>query len=390
VYAKGLADRGRLESTPSFGRPKYIREGWEIAIEILGRLDSIPRTDEEVTRMLKAFSFDSSDTVDKLWRLLNELGMTNHAESVAEEYANLLSQGSFKFGEALWYYALAHKSQKVKDVLDLLISLSLKNSVAYPPQSELDTRLKQLISSPKVALAELGKLDFESAKLLQKMLSGYATLRKFYDLRDEEVQLAEGQKPKMRARARKEAAASALITVITSSDDNIRGGLYDAGRGAVVNVDFLLALLVEAMVFVNQPELSITIPQIDALLKVVEDLQTVRPRVFEACNEFFKMVMASAQGLIGSTPMDLLKKSTSSLSGTSSFALTGSSMIASQLQRSISGSGVLVKENTKRAWDWRRGLSAGVTAEEVLQMLRYGLAKDLARAWILEADNLQN
>jgi hypothetical protein len=402
VYASALAMRGEVESTPQFGRPKVVREGWEVAIEVLGRLDSVTKAEEEVGQLLHDFPFDSGATVDKLLRLLNDLGMTSHAENIAEvslsppigkhptnrtqEYADSLGESSYKYGEALWYYALAHKPKKIKDVLDLLISFSLIYSVSYPPEAEMDNYLLRLISSPKAALTEMSKMDFEAAQLLHRMLSGYATLRKFYDLRDEETKLSTGQKSRIGAIARKSEAASALMAVISSAADNIRGGLYDESRGAVVSVDFLLALLGEALVFVNQPKPVITTSQIDTLLKALEDLQTVPPRVYGACNEFFQTVIASTQGLKGSSPMDLLKKSTSSVSGASSFSLVGSSMLASQLQRSIGNSGVLVKGNVKRGWDWRRGLSSGTTGENILQMLRLGLAKDLAKVWVLEAD----
>lgn len=271
-------------------------------------------------------------------------------------------------------------------MLDLLISFSLIHSVAYPPEGEMDNHLQRLISSPKSALTEMSKMDFEAAQLLHKMLSGYATLRKFYDLRDEEVRSPAGEKPKLGALARKSEAVLALMAVITSADDNIRGGLYDEARGAVVNVDFLLALLGEALVFVNQSQLSIAPSQIDTLLRAIEDLQTVPQRIYAACNEFFQTVIASTSGLKGSSPLDLLKKSTSSMSGTSSYSMVGSSILASQLQRSIGNSGVMVKGNVKRGWDWRRGLSAGSTGEDILRILRLGLTKDLAKVWILEAD----
>lgn len=234
----------------------------------------------------------------------------------------------------------------------------------------------------------MSKADFEAAQLLQKLISGYATLRRFYDLRDEEVHLSAGEKPKIRPLARRREAIAALMAVITSSDDNIRGGLYDEESGAVVSVDFLLALLGESMTFVNDPNSTITISQINALLKTIEDVQTVTPRVYAACDEFFQTVIASTPGLKGSNPMDMLKKSTSSLSGAGSFSLVGSSMLASQLQRSIGSSGVLAKGDVKRGWDWRRGLAAGVKGEDVLKILRFGLAKQLAKAWMVEADGL--
>lgn len=266
-------------------------------------------------------------------------------------------------------------------MLNLLVSLSLLHTVAYPAESDLDDHLKRLIKSPRSILKEMSQLDYRAATLLQQMLSGYATLRKFYDLRDEAVH---GDTKEVSHRSKAE-AVSALIAVITSSDDNIRGGLYDEQRGAVVDVDFLLALLGEAMVFVDQPDSFTLSPyQIEVLLKSIEDLETVGNRVYSACDDFFQTVMASTPGLKGSTPMDLLKKSTSSMSG-SSFSMVGSSMLASQLNKSISNSGLL-KENAKRGWDWRKGLTADMSSKDVLRILRYGLAKELAKTSVLQAD----
>ena len=84
AYASALAERGHLETTARFGHPKTVREGWEIAIEVLGRLNLVERSEQEVGHLLSDFRFDSGATVSKLWRLLNDLGMTTHAENVAE------------------------------------------------------------------------------------------------------------------------------------------------------------------------------------------------------------------------------------------------------------------------------------------------------------------
>ena len=92
--------------------------------------------------------------------------------------------------------------------------------------------------------------------MLHTHLAGYATLRKFYDMRDSEIDLGEGQKPSLRPIARKKAAAAALLAVINSAADSIHGGLYDENRGSIVQVDGLLALLGEAMVFVNRKPCS--------------------------------------------------------------------------------------------------------------------------------------
>jgi hypothetical protein len=289
----------------------------------------------------------------------------------------------------MWYYALAHKSEKVRDVLHVLISYSLLQSTAFPPASELDEHLRKVISSPKSTLLELSRMDVQSAELLRNSLSGYATLRKFFDLRDEQVLSPPNSKPAPTGvAARKREAAAALFAVITSSSDNIRGGLYDEERGAVVSVDFLLALLGEALPFVNQHNIPLTISQIQTLLRAIEDLQSVGPRVFNACSEFLQTVLASAQGLKGSAPSDMLRKSTSNISGGGSFSMVGSSMLASQMKQSMAGSGVLVKGNIKRGWDWRKGASANMKAEDLLRMLRLALAKALADTWLMDWDKV--
>lgn len=153
------------------------------------------------------------------------------------------------------YYARAHSQKKIKDVLDLLISLSLVQSIAFPPITALDPNLHALIFTPNDSLAQLASADedaAEAAAMLRSHLTGYAALRRFYDLRDEEVNLEEGQRSRLRPLARKSAAAAALLAVINSAADNIHGGLFDPERGSVVQVDGLMALLGEAMVFINR------------------------------------------------------------------------------------------------------------------------------------------
>ena len=78
TYAKSLAHRKQLKAGG------ITREGWELSIAVLGRLDSVSRSEEMVREFLNGLSLDSSTTVDKLWRLLNNIGMTGHAENAAE------------------------------------------------------------------------------------------------------------------------------------------------------------------------------------------------------------------------------------------------------------------------------------------------------------------
>ena len=280
----------------------------------------------------------------------------------------------------MWYYALAHRPNRVREVMNLLISYSLVQSTAFPPTHELDDCLQRLLTDRNKTLEECAKQDLEAAELLGKMLSGYASLRQFYDLRDSGT-------------AARPQAAAALVSVIASSDDNIRGGLFDQTRDGIVSEDFLLALLGEATAFVTDPENTnihhgnaaepaITLDHIDIMLKAIEDLEAVGSRVRNTCEEFLQAVLAAAPGgLKGSTPADLLKKSTGNVSG--SYVLGGSSVMVSQLQRSLSGGGA---KHVKRGWDWRKDMPAKTKGEDVMGRLRMGLAKDLAGLWLAEAD----
>ncbi|KAI0402248.1 hypothetical protein F4802DRAFT_577100 [Xylaria palmicola] len=379
-YARGLRDRKQISSLTQRG--KVSRDGWEMAVQVVGRMDSHERSEQMVQELLQNVleTVDESSrvTVDKMWRLLNDLGMINFAEDTAETFGDILAKDTFRFGEALWYYALAHRPGKVGDVLNTLMSISLVESTVYPPTSELDGTLRDLLKERTTTLEAFAKQDLEAAELLGKMLSGYATLRQFYECRDGD------SKSPQKSLVRRQQAAAALTAVIASADDNIRGGLYDDTRDAVVSEDFLLALLGEISVFVGQSTPVITLEQIDTLLKAVEDIQTVGSRVYEVADEFFKLVLASGHGK-GSTPASLLSQSTPSLGG--SFVMTGSSMIASQLHKSVVKSG-MIKPGVKRAWDWRATVYTTTSSTEVLKQLRLGLTKDLANLWVEQADNI--
>ncbi|KAJ8129555.1 hypothetical protein O1611_g4080 [Lasiodiplodia mahajangana] len=379
-YARGLRDRKHISGLTHRGR--ISRDGWEIAVQVVGRMDSHERSEQMVQELLQevlgTIDENSCVTVDKMWRLLNDLGMINFAEDTAEAYGDILAKDTFRFGDALWYYALAHRPGKVRDVLNTLMSISLVESTVYPPHSELDDTLRGLLKERTATLEAFAKQDLEAAELIGKMLSGYATLRQFYEYRDGNSKLPE------KSSHRRQQAAAALMAVIASADDNIRGGLYDDTRDAVVSEDFLLALLGEASVFVGQSLPMVTLEQIDTLLKAIEDIQTVGTRVYEVADEFFKLVLTSGHGK-GSTPSSLLGQSTPSLGG--SFVMTGSSMIASQLHKSVIKSG-LTKSGIKRGWDWRTTMFATTSSKDALTKLRLGLSKDLANLWLEQADNV--
>jgi hypothetical protein len=169
-----------------------------------------------------------------------------------QKFAEYLQANTQNYGDAILYYARAHAGSKIQEVLRALVAHCLVKSIAYPPLAELDASLKKLITSPKKSLSDLASLDTEAAELLSNSLSGYATIRKFYDLRDEEVLLKGSEKPSHRPMARKRTAANALAVIIASAASSIRGGLYDPEIETVVQVDVLLPLLGEALVFINR------------------------------------------------------------------------------------------------------------------------------------------
>ncbi|KIH94466.1 hypothetical protein SPBR_05502 [Sporothrix brasiliensis 5110] len=404
------ADNEREEAAGSSDASPANMDGWELAIHVLGRMNSQERAEETIGELVRTIllrlDVDSGATVDKIWRLLSDLGMSSFAEEAAEHYGYLLANKSYRFGEAVWYFAIAHRPGKVREVMNLLISYSLVQSAAYPLEADLDDYLRRLLFERKTSLEQLARRDLVAAELLGRLLSGYATLRHFYNVRDD----PSTDIPPVRRRT---AAAAALTAVIASADDNIRGGLYDAARDAVVSEDFLLALLGEALPIWPPDATSaghVTAPPVvaaetvDVLLKAVEDLQTLAgSRVYATCDEFFQVVLASVPGgLKGSSPADLLRKTTSDLSaasGASSFLMTGSSMLASQLHRSMSGARTSAPGSVawpassastgmQRGWDWRSGLPANTTAADVLQRVRVGLSRALARLWVAEADEM--
>jgi len=167
-------------------------------------------------------------------------------------FSDHVAETSQSYGTALIGYARAHNHKKIKNVLDLLMSYCLVQSTAYPPISDLDKHLHDLLLHPKVALKNVYDADAQSGEMLRYYLSGYATLRKFYDLRDEEVSAEKEERPKHQPLARRRLAAEALLAVIHSASDSIHGGLYDESRESVVQVDGLMALLGEALHFVNR------------------------------------------------------------------------------------------------------------------------------------------
>lgn len=85
-YARQLAGIERLSPT---------QDGWEVAMQVLGRMDVPEKSEETIGELLrdilKTLDENSSETVDKMWKILNDLGMINYAEETTEVRAMISS-----------------------------------------------------------------------------------------------------------------------------------------------------------------------------------------------------------------------------------------------------------------------------------------------------------
>lgn len=241
--------------------------------------------------------------------------------------------------------------------------------------------------------------------MLSAHLSGYATLRRFYDLRDADVAKTPSSHdktsatPALRPKARARAAASALMVLISSSASPIQGGLYDSTIETAVPVDVLLPLFGEALVFLNTPHRTLRLPQLYALLAAIEDFATAGRLVKTQCEEVLQTALSAARGDTSlPDPKTALKHSNSNSNSTSGLGGSVYSLIGSQDfsvstggGNSAEGSAVFVPSatgkkgektgDTERGWDWRRGFPRGASGEEVIRVLRLGVAREVARAF---------
>lgn len=85
-YGRELKNRKYISGVGLHG--KVSRAGWEMGVQVVGRMDSPERSEQLVQELLQnvisTIDEDSRETVDKIWKLLNELGMINFAEDTAE------------------------------------------------------------------------------------------------------------------------------------------------------------------------------------------------------------------------------------------------------------------------------------------------------------------
>jgi hypothetical protein len=248
------------------------------------------------------------------------------------------------------------------------------------------------VSAPEETLTHLAAVDEEAADKITAWISGYATLRKFYDLRDQPVDLKNDDDPEDSTLSNKRSAAEALLAVVSSAADSIRGGLYDPSVEVVVPVDGLLVLLGEALPLLDGSLRIFSLPQLFAILSAVEDLQTIGPRIYASTEDVFQSALENVYGSDIPSPRALLRKETSGMTASSQFSMVGSSLLSSKEMGTVAsseGSGVLVKSGTvKRGWDWRKGLRKNITGEDVLRILRLQISLEVAKAWASEEGRL--
>ncbi|KAI5209465.1 hypothetical protein E4T39_00758 [Aureobasidium subglaciale] len=402
-YASVLAKKDSFKNAT--GKP--VQEGWDLACRVLGRLDSFETAKSKISEVLDHISLDSTTRVDKVLAVLNEIGLPDQVREVAERYADDLAASSQDYGSALVYYARAHASQKLRSTVDLLISLCLVQSAAFPPQAIIDPQLDALLNDQHAALHQVARQDVAAAQLLASQLSGYATLRHFYDLRDvdavkdsteadvEDDEEAAIRKPGMlRPLARKREAARALMAVIESAADSIRGGLYDPDTQSVVQVDVLMALLCEALPLMNQTKQILKTPHLLTLIRAIEDLETITPGIYAQNSAVFAAAISSHVSNSSPQPNHTptssspdLSKSIAGLKQSVSWNMVNSSgsIASEQSGNRDAGADVMKGLQIKRTWDWRVGAvhmkGKSVKPEDVMRVLRCQVAIEMSKVW---------
>lgn len=215
-------------------------------------------------------------------------------------------------------------------------------------------------------------------------------MRRFYDLRDQDV--LSDPSTRLRPLERARAAASALVAILSSAADCIRGGLLDPDVGSVIPVDGVLVFLGEALPLLEQEKRVFNKEQVFILLRIVEDFDSVGGRAKENAESLLAAsIRAYGQSLGGAGRMrksrsDLAKSTVSAggLGGSEWDLLAESVMLGSQ-ERSGRGDGKGKEMEIRRGWDWRKGLQTlglvEVGRREVVLLVRTALAKEVARGW---------
>ena len=120
--------------------------------------------------------------------------------------------------------------------------------------------------------------------------------------------------------------------------------------------------------------------ELSSLMQAAEDISTISSTIYEQCEEVLKAALLHAHsGDTGPPPRALLGKSTSALKASMMGSSSEFSLIGSNLT-SVSGSKDMTN-SVRRAWDWRMGMKQESTGQDVMKILRLGLAQEVSRVW---------
>ncbi|KAL7269680.1 hypothetical protein RUND412_007641 [Rhizina undulata] len=319
-------------------------EGWEVGVGVLGRARGSMK---EPGELLTKLELSSKSRVEKLLLYCKENALENAASQIAASFADHLSLTPHSHGDTLTFYALSSTHRpSIHHILTTLLTRTLLQSSPYPPTASLDPTLKTLLASPESCPTDA--LRFE--------LSGYAAIRAFYE---------------SRAKGDDATAVHALVAAIRSAGEKFDGGVWDSEWESAIESWMVLTLLGELLPFLNGKKRVLTLPEMFDVLKVITDLEGLlgETHVWRDAEEFLKSVLE---------------------------AYGRRWRIREEVESGSGSSWELVKEGIEIEWeeedaegvevdqrDWRRGLvGVGVGGREVVRMVRFGLSREIARAWL--------
>lgn len=79
AHSQALATKGELRAQDN----QDLKEGWELAVQVLGRMDDGIAASGRIEQLLNGLPLESSARVDKITRLCHDLGLAQHATNIA-------------------------------------------------------------------------------------------------------------------------------------------------------------------------------------------------------------------------------------------------------------------------------------------------------------------
>ena len=78
AYASGLFERRSVENETG------VRDGWELSLEVLSRLEDSQKMQKSVSELLEKLPLDTAEQMDKVVLLCSEIGLDNEGRRVSE------------------------------------------------------------------------------------------------------------------------------------------------------------------------------------------------------------------------------------------------------------------------------------------------------------------